>query len=243
MINPKISIITVVKNNEKYIEQNILSLINQEYKNYEHIIIDGNSDDKTMEIISKYQDKISVIISEEDQGLYDAMNKGIQKATGDIIGVLNSDDYFYKDALSIVKNYFEKHKNIDFLFGTVFKNKLMYKFNPKKIYWTFGFYTTHSVGFFIKKEAQLKLGLYNLKYKYSSDYDLFYRMIVKNKMQGISTNKDEVLGYFRPGGLSASIKYEDWINENTQIRLDNGQNYFIVKIIEYLRILRRKINF
>ena len=102
--NPKISIITVTKNSEEFIERNILSIIDQSYKNYEHIIIDGNSSDKTMKIVNKYKDKISKIISENDDGLYDAMNKGIANVTGDIIGILNSDDYFYTNALKIVKN-------------------------------------------------------------------------------------------------------------------------------------------
>ena len=80
--NPKITIITVVKNNEKYLEENIKSLINQTYQNYEHIIVDGLSTDKTMDIVTKYKNKIHKIISEKDNGLYDAINKGIQNASG-----------------------------------------------------------------------------------------------------------------------------------------------------------------
>ena len=158
---------------------------------------------------------------------------------GDIIGILNSDDYFYKDALNIVRKYFESFPDIDFLFGTVFKHKILHGYRPWKIKWTFGFYTTHSVGFFIKKSSQWKVGLYNLNYKYSSDYDLFYRMIVKLKMKGMATKKKEVLGFFRPGGLSSKIKYIDFLNENTQIRLNNGQNKIIVKIIYFLRYIKR----
>jgi len=237
--NPKITIITVVKNNEKYLEENIKSLINQTYQNYEHIIVDGLSSDKTMDIIKRYKNKIHKIISEKDNGLYDAINKGIQNASGDIIGILNSDDYFYKDALNIVRKYFESFPDIDFLFGTVFKHKILHGYKPWKIKWTFGFYTTHSVGFFIKKSSQWKVGLYNLNYKYSSDYDLFYRMIVKLKMKGMATKKKEVLGFFRPGGLSSKIKYIDFLNENTQIRLNNGQNKIIVKIIYFLRYIKR----
>ena len=156
MKNLKISIITVVKNNKDTIEKNILSLINQNYKNYEHIIIDGGSEDGTIEEINKYKKDIKYFISEKDKGIYDAMNKGINKAEGDIIGILNADDYYFSNALEIVKNYFEKYKEIDFLFGSVEKHKLQHGFYPKKIHWTFGFYTSHSVGFFIKSEAQKK---------------------------------------------------------------------------------------
>ena len=151
MKNPKISIITVVKNNKSYIEKNILSLLSQKYKNYEHIIIDGGSTDGTLEIIDKYKKSISSFVSEKDQGIYYAMNKGIDLASGDIIGILNSDDYFYDDALDIVKSYFEKNQEIDFLFGSVHKFFIRHGFYPSKIHWTFNFYTTHSVGFFIKK--------------------------------------------------------------------------------------------
>ena len=177
----KISIITVTKNSERYLEKNILSVVNQNYKNYEHIIIDGKSTDKTINIINKYRNKIKYFISEKDKGLYDAMNKGIKKSTGDIIGILNSDDIYYKKSLVVVNNYFNKYKDLDFLFGSVHKHKLLHGYEPHKIKWTFGFYSTHSIGFFIKKDAHKKVGSYNIKYKYSADYDLFYRLIVKKK--------------------------------------------------------------
>ena len=239
MKNPKISIITVVKNNKEYIEKNILSLINQNYKNYEHIIIDGESTDGSKEIIKDYRQNIAHFISEKDHGIYDAMNKGINLASGDIIGILNSDDYLYEDALEIVKNYFENMPEIDFLFGSVHKYNIKYGFYPKKIFWTFDFYTSHSVGFFIKLSSQKKIGHYNTKYKYSADYDLFYRMIVKLKMIGTSTKKKEILGFFSPHGLSSRLKYIDYLNENTRIRLDNGQNKIIVWIIHFLRLSKR----
>jgi len=236
--NYKISIITVTKNSQKFLEKNIISLQNQSYKNFEHIIIDGCSTDKTLDVIKKYKSKIDYWISERDRGLYDAMNKGIKKSTGEIIGILNSDDYYYKNALKIINNYFNKHKKIDFVFGTVKKHKLMYGYYPNKIHWTFGFYSTHSVGFFIKKKSQLKVGFYNTKYKYSADYDLFYRMIVKKKMRGICTKKNEILGRFRLGGLSQKIRYIDFLKENFQIRKDNGQNKYYLYIIFLLRVLR-----
>ena len=236
---PKFSIITVTKNSEKHLEKNILSVQNQTFKSFEHIIVDGNSKDKTKSILRRHKTNLQ-IISENDNGLYDAMNKGIKLARGDIIGILNSDDYYYPKALSVIKNYFSMNPEIDFVFGSVIKyNKIQSGFFPWKIYWTFGFYSTHSVGFFIKKKSQKKLGLYNTKYKYSADYDLFYRMIVKKKMKGIATTKNEVIGYFRPGGISDKIKYIEYLNENTRIRLDNKQNYFFVMLIHLMRYLKR----
>ena len=234
----KISVITVTKNSAKYLQDNIDSLSNQTYKNFEHIIIDGKSSDRTIEIIKKNLNKISYWESNFDNGLYDAMNKGIKNTAGDIIGILNSDDFYYADALSIVNHYFTKYPNIDFLFGTVQKYKLMHGFNPKKIKWTFGFYTSHSVGFFIRKNSQSKLGYYDTQYKYSADYDLFYRMIVKKKMIGMSTKKNEIMGKFRQGGISSKIKYLDFLKENNKIRINNGQNKLYVYFIFLLRALR-----
>jgi glycosyltransferase involved in cell wall biosynthesis len=237
--NIKFSIITVTKNSEKYLEKNILSLKEQIYKNYEHIIIDSNSTDRTKKILKKYKSGLK-ILSEDDNGLYDAMNKGIRLSSGEVIGILNSDDFYYPKALKIINDYFTKIPDIDFVFGSTIKyNKIMTGFYPWKIHWTFGFYTTHSVGFFIKKESQKKVGFYNTKFKYSSDYDLFYRMIVKKKMKGISTKRNELIGYFRPGGFSDKLKYINYLNENTKIRLHNKQNFFLVMSIHFLRYIKR----
>ena len=109
--NYKISIITVTKNSEKFLEDCILSVNNQTYKNYEHLIIDGNSSDDTKNIIKKHEKKISYYLSENDKGIYDAMNKGINKSSGEIIGILNSDDIYYKNTLKIVNDYFNFNQN------------------------------------------------------------------------------------------------------------------------------------
>ncbi len=236
--NLKISVITVTKNSEKFLEENINSLKDQTYKNFEHIIIDGKSTDRTVDIIKKHKDKIDYWVSEPDKGLYDAMNKGIEVCTGDIIGILNSDDIYFSDALKFVNHYFSEQENLDFLFGTVEKHKLMHGYYPEKIKWTFGFYTTHSVGFFIKKSSQMKIGFYDTRYKYSADYDLFYKMIIKKKMFGVATKKNEIFGKFRQGGLSSKIKYLDFLKENNKIRINNGQNPLFVYIIFVLRLLR-----
>jgi len=244
--NYKISIITVTKNSENFLEECILSLEKQSYKNYEHIIIDGCSTDNTINIIKKYKNKLAYWVSEKDEGLYDAMNKGIKRCSGDIIGILNSDDFYYPEALKIVNEYFNSNKELDFLFGSVEKYKLLHGYNPKKIKWSFGFYTSHSVGFFIKKKSQLKVGLYNLKYKYSSDYDLFYRMIVNFKLKGMATKKSEILGKFRSGGISSRLSYLEYLKENNKIRIDNGQNVLFVYLIFLARVLRnfkRILNF
>ena len=236
---PLISIITVVFNNEKYLEECILSLHSQKYKNYEHIIIDGGSSDNTINIIKKYEDKIDYWCSANDKGIYDAFNKGMQLAKGDYIGFLNSDDYYSYNALELLNNYIKKYPKKDFIFGAVKKHwGVLHGYKPYKIYWSWGFYSSHSTGFFIKTESAKKVGFYNLKYKYSSDYDYFFRMIVKKKLQGVGTKKDEIFGTFRRGGYSSTIKFFDHFKEEIQIRLDNGQNKILVLIIFVYKYLR-----
>tara|TARA_X000000950_G_scaffold129114_1_gene161282 strand:+ start:13001 stop:13738 length:738 start_codon:yes stop_codon:yes gene_type:complete len=234
----KISIITVTKNSEKFLLHNILSVKSQKYKKFEHIIVDGNSKDNTIKIINNHKKSVKLIKNKNDKGLYHAMNVGIKKSSGDIIGILNSDDIYFKNTLNIVNEYFNKHKDLDFLFGSVYKHKLLSGYNPNIINWSFGFYTTHSVGFFIKRKSQLKVGLYDLRYNYSADYDLFIRMIKKFKLKGISTKKSEIFGRFRRGGLSSKINFLDYLMECNRIRLNNGQNFIQVYLIFILRILK-----
>jgi len=236
-----ISIITVVKNGEQNIKKCIESVLSQKYKNVEYIIIDGNSSDNTMSIINEFRNKISVVLSESDKGIWDAMNKGIKLAKGDIIGFLNSDDFYYENSLQIVNSYFNKY-DIDFLFGTVKKYKLMHGFNPNIIKWSFGFYTSHSVGFFIKTEKHNKVGFYNTKYL-SADLDFFYKMIVNFHLKGMATKKDEVLGEFIHGGFSSKVNYIDHLKDLNQIRIDNSQNIFFVYFLYLFKILKKPIKF
>ena len=239
---PLISVITVVLNGKKFLQQSINSVLNQSYKNYELIIVDGQSTDGTLDIIKKNNSKIDYWLSERDKGLYHAMNKGIKLSRGSLISILNSDDIFYKHTLKTAVNYFNRYKYIDFLFGSVIKYKLLYGYRPWKIRWSFGFYTTHSIGFFIRKKAQKKVGYYKTKYKYSPDYDLFYRMIVKHKLKGMATKKNEIFGKFRRGGVGSKLPFIDYLNETVRIRLDNGQNIFLVSIIFLLKYTRYLIN-
>ena len=236
-----ITIITVVKNAEKTIERCIDSVLNQNYKNIQYIIIDGNSKDKTKEIINKYKDRISLIISENDNGIWDAMNKGIKLAKGEIIGFLNADDFYYENSLEIVNKYFND-KNIDFLFGTVKKYKLMHGYNPSIIKWSFGFYTSHSVGFFIKTQKHKEVGFYNTKYL-SADLDFFYKMIVNFKLQGKSTKKEEILGEFGKGGFSSKINYLQHLKDLNQIRIDNKQNKHFVYFLYFIKIIKKPLKF
>lgn len=114
---PKISIVTPSFNQEKYIEETILSVLNQNYPNLEYIIIDGGSSDNSVEIIKKYEDKLSYWISEEDSGMYDALNKGFDRSTGEIMLYINSDDILQKGSLNTISHIFTRFENVDWITG------------------------------------------------------------------------------------------------------------------------------
>jgi len=238
---PKISIITVVLNSEKTILRAINSVSKQNYKKnkIEHIIIDGGSKDNTVRIIKKNQKKIQYWQSKKDKGIYDAMNIGLAKCTGEIIGILNADDFFYKNTFSIVAKYFDKY-NIDYLFGSVIKNRIYHNFFPKKIYYTFNICPAHSVSFFIKKDVQKKIGEYNIKYKYSADRDLFYR-IIKRDLKGMATKKSEIFGKFNLYGVSSKISYYETLKEELKVRLNN-QNFILALLVMSLSIINKIYN-
>ena len=236
---PLISVITVVLNNDKYIQECFNSIHNQDYECFEHIVVDGGSEDETIKIIKRNSHKIDYWCSNKDKGIYDAFNLGMKLAKGEILCFVNSDDKFYSQkTLNFASNAFKK-KNIDFIFGPVKKHwATLHGYKPWKIYFSWGFYTSHSTGFFIRKAAAKKVGLYNLKYKYSSDYDYFFRMIVKYKLNGIGTNKKNIFGVFRRGGYSSKINFLDHFKEEIKIRVDNKQNKLLILIIIIYKLLK-----
>ena len=237
--NPLFSIITVVYNGEKYLEKTIESVIKQKFKNFEYIVIDGGSTDNSVKIIEKFEKKIDYWVSEKDRGIYDAFNKGMRVSKGKFIGFINSDDIYKKDALKIISNYIEKNQQAYFIFGSVKKHwGVLYGYKPDKIKYSWGFYSSHSTGFFVKRKVAEKVGFYNIKYKYHADYDYFYRLIVKSKMKGISTKKNEIVGIFRRGGFSSKISFWKKLKEDIRIRHDNGQNIFLLILIFSNKFLR-----
>ena len=180
----KVSIITVVYNNEKFVKDAINSVLSQDYPDIEYIIIDGASKDNTMQEINKFRNKISKIISEPDNGLYDAMNKGVQLATGDVIGILNSDDLYYDNhVISEVVEAFSSHPHIDAVYGNLLfcrqedTNQVVRKWisnGYKKNFFESGDIFPHPT-LFVKKGVYQKAGDYYLPYKIASDYEFMLR--------------------------------------------------------------------
>ena len=237
--HPLISIITVCKNSSKFIQETIDSIKNQKYKNIEYIVLDGGSTDGTINIIKENIEFIDYFVSEPDLGNYDALNKGLSLCTGDLIGIVNADDILLPDATSILIKYYKKYSEVDFFFGSVRKHwGVISGYYPRKIKYSWFFYTSHSTGFFIKKHVVKKVGKYSLKYKYSSDFDYFYRMIIHNKFKGIATSKDEIFGIFRQGGISATLDKEYHFFEKIRIRIDNKQNKIFLSLLYFLKIIK-----
>ena len=175
--NPKISIITITYNSEKTLEKTIKSVISQDYDNVEYIIVDGKSTDKTLDIVKKYEDKISHIISEPDNGISDAFNKGIKAATGEIVGIINSDDQLCEGAISyLASNY---SPDVDVYRGNIILKNVTgnsYKEVPSMEFSLTPILTKVShPGTFIKRDAYLKYGMYDEKCRYVMDLDLLIR--------------------------------------------------------------------
>jgi glycosyltransferase len=185
----KVSIITAVFNNKVSIAQCIDSIISQTYSNIELIIIDGGSNDGTLEILSKYKDKINTLLSESDRGIYDALNKGVTLATGDIIGFLHSDDTFHN--ADVLKNIVESFANnkVDGVYGNLLyidkkdPEKIIRNWQSKQYNRTLlrqGWMPPHPT-LFLKREVYNEIGLFNLTYKISADYDFMVRVLNSEK--------------------------------------------------------------
>ena len=211
----KVSIITVVYNGVKTIEQTIKSVLSQTYPNIEYIIVDGMSNDGTKEIVNNYKKNVACFISEKDEGIYDAMNKGVKHATGDIIGIINSDDWYAMDAVENVIRIFQKEE-VDVVYGemkmihlgghmSTVKNGALEDIVYRMV-------MPHPTAF-VKKEVYEKVGLFDQKYKIAADYDLFLRMY----LNGITMKEiKQVLAYFRVGGVSTENLFQ-CANETREI--------------------------
>ena len=243
------SIITVCYNSEKTIERTIKSVLNQTYKDYEYIIIDGGSTDQTLNIVMQYEPSFEgklKYISEKDNGIYDAMNKGIAMAEGKLIGIVNSDDYYEPDALEIMKNRF------DTLDDKEKKHLVMYGFqrivkDDKEL--AIEIYNHENLDkqmishptCFVSKETYKDFGVFDTKYKSAADYDLMMRFYHKSDTTFVPVY--DVISNFERGGISgtgigqketAMIRYEYGLVPKSRIWYE-GVHSFIVKIYRKIK--------
>jgi glycosyltransferase involved in cell wall biosynthesis len=206
----KVSLITVCFNSANTIKDAIESVLSQDYKDIEYIIVDGKSTDNTVSIIENYSSRISKWISEPDQGIYDAMNKAIQLATGEVVGILNSDDFYFDSTIiSVVMKVFETQP-VDAVFGDLVfvdannLSRVVRKYSSKG--WTperfaFGFMPAHPT-FFVKRRLYEEIGLFKTHYPIGSDYELLIRFLYTHKIKYQYINK--VMVTMRRGGASTS---------------------------------------
>ena len=216
----KISIITVCYNSQLTISDTIESVLKQDYSNVEYIIVDGNSNDETINIVNSYGNKISKFICEPDNGIYDAMNKGIKVATGEIVGILNSDDIFASNkVVSMIAQSFTY--GVDFVYAdlTYFKSsdysRIIRCFSSKNFKtWIlrFGITIPHPT-FYVRRELHNTLGLYDTGYRVAADFDMIARFFV-NKLT--FKRIPEVIVKMRLGGISTTGIF--WIfHQNLEI--------------------------
>ncbi|MDP2894012.1 MAG: glycosyltransferase family 2 protein [Sulfurimonas sp.] len=234
----KISIITVVWNNKKTIKDAIESVLGQTYKDIEYIIIDGASSDGTVDVVKCYGDKISKFVSEPDRGLYDAMNKGVALATGDVVGILNSDDFYIDNGvIERVMKEFEKSQ-VDSVFADLVYvksdnlNKVVRyydssHFTPQRF--AYGWMPAHPT-FFVRRWVYEKYGLFRTDLKIAADFDILARFLYTYKIS--YSYMKEVLVKMRLGGVSTSLS-SIWINNIEQLRIcrQNSIDTNIFKII------------
>jgi len=219
----KVSIITAVYNSEKTIEDCIKSIITQSYPEIEHIVIDGGSSDRTLEILERYQEHFAYWLSEKDKGFYDAINKGLKVATGDLVGTLNADDLYAHN--SVIEKVVNKIKacEVDSCYGDLI---YVHPQDTNKVfrYWKSGDYANGQFRkgwmpphptFFVRREIYQRYGGFNLDFKISADYELLLRFFEKHKIS--TCYLPEVLVKMRWGGKSnrnllnlARKSYEDY---------------------------------
>ncbi|WP_430447031.1 MAG: glycosyltransferase family 2 protein [Pseudomonas piscis] len=207
----KISIITVCFNSATTIKDTIESVLSQDYADIEYVVVDGGSTDGTQAIVESYGQRVSKFVSERDKGIYDAMNKGVALATGDVIGILNSDDFYEgRGVISSVVKAFELCPDSDIVFGDVVfvnSNNLqkvtrLYRgknFAPWKL--RFGWMPPHPASF-ICRTAYQRVGMYSLKYKISADYEFFVRFFLTHRLR--YSYLGQVLVRMRSGGASTA---------------------------------------
>lgn len=213
----KFSIITVVYNGEAFIEETIKSVLNQTYANVEYIIIDGASSDQTVNIINQYSDQLHYFISEKDSGMYDAINKGIAKATGDYILILNSDDYLFSSHTleNISTNI--KLKNLDFFYCNIvrkieerFRHIKLRKYSFEEVLCSEHCTFVPHPSFFISRAfIEKNILTYNLQYKYASDFDYILKALKHSTNNYKHLNIISTVFRDHPNSITSSGKIDE----------------------------------
>jgi glycosyltransferase involved in cell wall biosynthesis len=249
----KISIVTVCLNSVSTIEQAFDSVFSQDYSNIELIVVDGASTDGTLAVIDKYRDKIGASISEPDKGIYDAMNKGIALATGDVIGILNSDDFYASTSIisQVVKEF--ENDDTDAVYGDVAivrsrNTKKIVRYYSSKAFrpegFAYGYMPAHPT-FFTYKKFYERQGGFKTDYHIAADYELLIRLLVKDKLR--SRYMELHMITMRLGGRTSSSLYGYYILNKEVIRacrengIQTGWLKILAKYFNKFRELRKPV--
>ncbi len=236
--NPLFSIITVNLNDD--LESTILSIKFQKYRNLiEHIIIDGGSRKNYLKLLKYYNKDVDYWISEKDNGIWNASNKGIILAKGKYVGLLDSGDILNKSASEILKKLYCRNKEADCIIGSVMRSRLLSGFYPQKINTHLNIIPSNSGGFFINRNMQKKVGLFDEKYKSQADYDMVYKMIKIKKLKYTCSEKFEILSKKDPEGFSSNYGFFNILIEEVKIRVNNGQNLFFVCCLALIKLINK----
>ncbi len=235
----KVSIITVTKNSVLTLEDTLLSVLRQDYPDIEHIIVDGASEDGTMNLVEKYHNNLAAVISEPDMGIYDAMNKGIRKATGDVIGILNSDDvYTGKASVSIMASALESSGS-DVVFADLVyvkpqqTDKIVRRFSSggfRPDLLPYGMAPAHPT-LFLRREVFDRYGYYKTNYAISADFEFMVRLFHQTDLK--YTYVPETIIKMRLGGVSTR-GFSSLLQSNSEMMracLENGIDTNIFKIL------------
>ena len=239
----KITVVTVTYNCQKVVEKTILSVLSQDYKNIEYIVVDGCSNDKTLNIVEQYKDRIDLIVSEPDKGVYDAMNKSVKYATGDWILFMNAGDCFIARN-TISKMFFETHDDVGVIFGDTISDyrgfETVIKYNPKS--WRHKYMPSCHQSIFVKRELLLQ-NPFNLKYRIAADlysFKCFSEQNVKYKYI-----PEIVARYDVSEGISQNPKL--YYKELFSIMYNKPMSYIIyfLFLIRYMlgKLIRKLINY
>lgn len=241
---PLVTIITVVLNGEKYLEETIQSVLKQSYNNVEYIVIDGGSSDGTVDIIKKYDDKIDYWVSEKDKGIYHAMNKGVSVATGEILGIINSDDWLEPDSIEKVADVSSTIQEDEFVVhGKIAlydaNDNFLTDHSPKKFpgYHLFSTPFKHPA-MFVSMKLYQQIGLYDKNCGLAADYDLMLRMIANGSK---SVFIDKVLTNVRLVGISTGGSSEATNKELLFILKRNTGSRFQAYLALFVRSINKMI--
>ncbi len=220
---PLVSVITIVYNGERHLEQTIKSVLAQTYKNIEYIVVDGGSNDGSLDIVRRYEDRIDYWMSEPDRGISDAMNKGVALAGGDIVGMIHADDWFEPDAVETavgaMKNY-----GCDVFCGSLcyYKDEKAFFTDRSKPELLGSYMSVWHPTVFLKNEVYKKEGAFDLMFRSGMDYDLMLRLLTRG-YKFASVNK--VISNMRTGGTSDQ-SWRRMLDEEYRIKVKNGAGRF-----------------